>query len=438
MSDPNQQPFDPAVPPAPPTPPAPPAATAPPAPPAPPAPQGRPAAALSPVPGIPIVLTPIDPPAQAPFARPAPSPYQQDPFGAPAAAGPTKSRRWLVVGGIVAGVVIVLGVGAAVGANVVSGNLSADKPVDAFLTSLVDGEAESALAMLEKADDGPLLSDEVYREAENRITGFTLGEPTVDGEKATVVATITQGDEKYDTTFALASAGKTLLFWNDWKLAALPLASVAVDFDAPSDLGLEVGGAELDRADLGGDSLYALPGDYAFSSPDDNANYTAESAVASVVGFGGRAGVDPIDPVDVSFPVTLTDAGAAAALASANADIDACAAQAVLEPAGCGFSMRGTPGIEPSNIRWTVTTRPTATFGAWDGGGFPVVAETSGRLDFAADGRETSTGDTGTLTGDVDGYSFRGSVTFVDGAAVYASQYGVIDRLQDIIEGSGT
>ena len=38
----------------------------------------------------------------------------------------------------------------------------------------------------------------------------------------------------------------------------------------------------------------------------------------------------------------------------------------------------------------------------------------------------------------MDGYSFRGSVTFVDGAAVYASQYGVIDRLQDIIEGSGT
>jgi hypothetical protein len=383
------------------------------------------------------VLTPIDPPAQPPFAAPAPSPFQQGPFGPPAEARPKKSRRWLIVGSIVAGVVIVLGVGAAVGANVISGNLAADQPVDAFLTSLVDGEAESALAMLEKADDGPLLSDEVYGEAENRISGFTLAEPVVDGEKATVVATITQGDEKYDTTFALASAGKTLLFWNDWKLAALPLASVAVDFDAPSDLALEVGGAELDRDALDADPLFALPGDYAFSSPDHNANYTAESAVASVVGFGGKAGVDPIDPVDVAFPVTLTDAGRTAALAAANAVLDACAAQTVMAPAGCGFGVATQAGVDNTNIRWTVTTRPTAEFGEWDGGGFPVTPDTPGRLDFASDISEPSSGRTGTSSATEYNYEFDGKVTFVDGVAEYESLYSVIGRLQDVIEGSG-
>ena len=420
MSDPNQ-PDGPPAPPAPPT--------QPPGPPAPPA-------ALASVPGIPIVLTPIDPPAQAPFAPPAPSPYQQGPFFTPDEPRPRRSRRGLVVGGIVAGVVVVLGAGAAVGAVVVSGTLAADKPVAAFLQNLVDGEAESALALVSDAEEGPLLTDEVYGEAENRISGFTLGEPTVEGEKATVVATITQGDEEYETTFALESAGTTLLFWNDWRLAALPLADVAVDFDAPSDLSLEVGGAGLDRAIVDEGPLSALPGDYAFSSPDDNVNYTAESATASVVGFGGRAGVDPIEPVDVAFPVTLTAAGETAALAAANAVLDACAAQTVMAPAGCGFSIRIEPGTENTNIRWTVTTRPTATFGAWDGGGFPVLPETSGRLDFASDITEPATGRYGTASATKSDYEFEGTVTFVDGAAVYESLDSVIDRLQDIIDGS--
>jgi len=418
MSDPNQQPS--APPPPPPT--------------QPPAPS---AAELASMPGIPIVLTPIDPPAQPPFARPAPSPYEQQSYGAPTEERPRKRRRWLLVGGITAGVVILLGVGAAVGASVISGNLGADKPVDAFLQRLVDGEAESALAMVTGADDGPLLTDEVYGGAENRIGAFTLGEPTVEGETATVVATITQGDEEYETTFALVSAGKTLLFWNDWRLDAVPLAAVAVDFDAPGDLALELGGQPLDRAVVASGPLAALPGDYAFSSPDDNANYTAAPATASVVGFGGRVGVDPLDPVEVDFPVTLTDAGQKAALAAANKNLDACIAQTVMSPVGCRYGVAVEPGVSNTNIRWSIIARPAATFGAWDGGGFPVVSTAPGRFGFVSNYTEPATRGSGTATATVDDYEFSGKVTFTGGAAAYESFDSVIDRLQDEIGGAG-
>jgi hypothetical protein len=319
---------------------------------------------------------------------------------------------------------------------VLSAAHSADRPVAAFLQNLVDGEAEAALALVDGAEESPLLSDEAYGAAENRISGFALGEPTVDGDRATVVATVTQGDEEYSTTFALESAGKAMLFWEDWRLAAVPLASVSVDFDAPSDLSLELGGAPFDRELAESGALAALPGDYLFSSPDDNANYTADSATASVVGFGGRAGVDPIDPVDVAFPVTLTGAGETAALAAMNGVLDACVSQTVLDPAGCGLRFEPTPGVDYINIRWTVTTRPTAVFGEWDGGGFPVVPGTDGRVDFAADITQPSSGLTGTSAATKDDYRFEGTVAFVDGAAAYESLYSVISRLQESIEGS--
>jgi hypothetical protein len=436
MSDPNQ-------PPAPPTPPAPPASNGPPPPPAaPPAPPAPPAAessaALASVPGVPIVLTPIDPPAQAPFAPPAPSPFGP---GVPDDDGrPKKSRkRWLILAGAAAALLL-LGVGAAVAAAVISSSLSPARQVDAFLRHLVDGEAQAALALVDGADyddSGVLLSDEVYAAADRRISAFTLGDPTVDGEAATVAATITQGDDSYDQVFLLESTGSAFLFWNTWQLAELPLATVDVDFDAPDDLTLEVGGEPLDRELLEG-PLPALPGDYAFASPEENPDYTVESARASVVGFGGRVGVDPIASVGVSFPVTLTRDGETAALAAANADLDACVAQSVMAPVGCGFSISPNAGVVDSNIRWSIATRPTATFGAWDGRGFPVVSETPGRIEFSSDISEPSTGRFGTSSASVPGYEFRGTATFVDGVAGYESFYGVIDELQEIIDGAAT
>ena len=66
-----------------------------------------------------------------------------------------------------------------------------------------------------------------------------------------------------------------------------------------------------------------------------------------------------------------------------------------------------------------------------------MTPDTPGRLDFASDISEPSSGRTGTSSATEYNYEFDGKVTFVDGVAEYESLYSVIGRLQDVIEGSG-
>lgn len=316
--------------------------------------------------------------------------------------------------------VVVLGGALGTVAFAGAGNAGPGAQVSTYLNNLVEGRAGDALNSVTGTSaikNGVLLTDKAYEAATNHIIGYTVGEPTIDGDKATVVATIIQGSASYKQTFTLSKVGKTFLVFDDWKISNVPLNAVSVSFSGPPGLTVQVNGAPLAAKLTGADAvaLPAFPGDYAVTVPKATGNYAGGTGVASVVGFTEAAS----GPVLARAVITLSDTGTAAANAALDAWLDACAAQPVLAPVGCGFAASPDPGLITSDIVWTVTTRPTSTFAEWSETGFPVVSATTGRLDLLSTVTRKGAGRSGTYKYAADLYAYHGSISFVDGAAVF-------------------
>lgn len=357
---------------------------------------------------------PVVPSGESPFGMP---PAGGSPFGLRAPTEPRKSRRLVVGISIAAACVLVLGGGIAVGAAVVTASLSPKKQVEAFLQNLVDGNAEDALALSSRSDYGDagvLLTDKAYAAATNHINAFTVAEPVISGGKATVVAKITQGIDTYTQKFALKTAGKTLLFFDTWQLAAIPFGTFAVSLSGPSDLALTVNGATFVPKNSTGRALPAFPGDYTAEAPATSTNYLVVGDTATVAGFGDHA--------SVSMRAGLSKTGKEVANAALSTWLNACAAQAVLVPVDCGFGIDSDAGSVYTNVAWVVTRVPISEFGPWDGKRFPVTNVTTGKLDMTADYSMPATGEYGDAWGSADDYGFFGDLTFVNDVATYVSR----------------
>jgi hypothetical protein len=355
----------------------------------------------------------------------APSPYAQT---APPQKKPRRRGRLI---GVIAAVVVILllAAGGIVGGILGTQANAPEREVEEYLTALVDGDAEDALEVsnADVGDSGILLTDDVYGDVENRISGYEIGETTITGETAEVAAAISQGEESYDVTFTLEKAGKAFVVFDTWALTPPELGVVSYSVTGPEDSAVTVSGVdttEVAAAESGAVELPALPGTYTVALAGESEYLQAEPLTVTVTGFGADAvsSVNAAGDETTDIAVTLSEAAVTAGTEAVDAYLDGCAASTDFRPEGCPFTAQGeTPGYEYTNCVWTLDSRPTFTIGQYSDGQWPVSTDSSGSASLACDVRDPSTGATGTATAGPMDVDVAGAITaFGEDGATYA------------------
>lgn len=325
-----------------------------------------------------------------------------------------RRKRVPLIAAIAGGAVLLVG-GTGATYAVLAAQHAPEHYVQSFLQELVDGHASLALDYVSDVPEmSPLLADKVYSAATDRISAFTVTGTAVEGDHATVSATITQGATESDRSFTLTRVGRDAVF-DIWSIDGGQLPTFRIAFPRPDSVNLTANGVAIDKFPV---EVPALPGTYAFA-----ANGTTEQFdVAPAAGTVSFAKADT--KVKVPLSVILTEQGATAAQSAVAAHMAACFAQTVLAPTGgCGYSVIDEDPPSLSNQRWTLLTPPTFTFGAWAGtgadGGWPLIPGAGGSLRWDAD-IPNGTADTSWSDYMPSGYikSFG-----EDGTAVYVSKY---------------
>lgn len=285
-----------------------------------------------------------------------------------------KSKAGWIAGGSVVLLVIIAGV---VGVSIGNSMHAPQNQVTAYLDLLKAGKAEQALkdsgVKVEKGD--VLLTDDAYKSADDRISKYSISSTEVEGDSASVTASISQGGETYDQTFSLSKAGKDLVFFDKWKLDAPELGEVAYELTGPKSAQVAVNGVTV-PAD--GETLRALPGTYKIAMADDQKVFQAEGVSTTVLGFGNESEETP------ELAITLSDEGVTAAEDAVTKFLDDCEAKTEMAPDGCPntASDSGTKKVE--DVVWTIDPKPDFTVGDYDGSGWAVTTDSAGEADLSA------------------------------------------------------
>jgi hypothetical protein len=258
----------------------------------------------------------------------------------------SRLRLGLIIGGAV---LVALLAGAGITYAVVASQRTPEATVSAFLDELVAGDAAGAQRLLTSIPSGNpvLLQPDTYEATPDTISGYTVLDSSTDGATSTVTVEFEQAGETYTQDLSLSLVRRDLGVFDVWRVDGSNLPSVYVSYARP------VGATDY---------------------------YSAEP-VSITLRFDG-----PDSSTTALLEVLLTEAGTASAQAAVNAHLDGCLAQPVLAPGpNCGFGVIQDDATY-SNIRWTLLTRPTVTFGAFrPDSGWAVIPASPGSLRFDAD-----------------------------------------------------
>jgi hypothetical protein len=271
---------------------------------------------------------------------------------------PEERARYKKIG-IVVGALVVVGIASWIAVSVVNSKFyGPEDQVAAYLDAVVDGDLGTVNDLAptddDTADDG-LLTGEIYRAADSRITGYEIGKIEHDGDAVSVDVRLKGLGGSAKATLRLEKDGHTGVLFDKWRVTDGGLAKV-VSVSMPDGAGdLSVNGVAIDSID---DDVWLLPGDYDFDA------------------FAGNRWLEsPSEPVTVAADEDFQFADVPAAVASdafrdeVQRQIDAyiadCMASTDLEPDGCPNS--AFAGTDVRNVRWTMDEAPTADFDSFDG-----------------------------------------------------------------------
>lgn len=357
--------------------------------------------------------TPAEPtpePAAPAAAAPAPAaPATPAPAAAPAPApaDPAARRRLFVILGIIGGAVILLIIAVIVIASVIGAARSPKAALSGFLDDLVAGDAEQAMLRVDGAADSPFLSDAVYSKADNRVTRYDVTDVRESGSTAQATVDVTTRSGGWTDVIQLTKVG------GDWRVDGRTLPAVEANWAAPDGFGLAVNGVELDSADIAGQhTLTVLPGSYDVTQATASDVFEVAPTTLDIPSF-----VQSGAPEQLQAAVTLTDEGVTSANRALRTFLDKCIQQNRPAPKGhCGFKVT-TGGHKYTSNRWTIKTRPTADFQAYDGTGWEVVTTRTGTFKFKGKNSRYI----GTAT--IKGYEYVGYITFDGDVATFTSEY---------------
>lgn len=261
--------------------------------------------------------------------------------------------------GIVAGGLVTVGIVGWVAVAVINSQFyGPEDQVAAYLDAVVDGNLGEANDLAhtdsDTADDS-LLTSAIYRAAENRITGYTIGHIDNDGDTVTFHVRLKGLAKTSNAKLTIEKAGHTALLFDKWRLTEGGLAK-AVSVSVPDGAGdLTVNGI---AADSGDDDVWLLPGDYVFDA------------------FAGNPWLESSgEPITITANEDYQSAEVPGAVASdkfraeVQRQIDAylakCIASTELEPKNCPNSAYGYGDVR--KVKWTLTQAPTPDLSNFDG-----------------------------------------------------------------------
>jgi hypothetical protein len=290
---------------------------------------------------------------------------------APASEGrarmPARRRRWWLIGGIAALLVLVL-----VLPSVLVGQRSPETEARSFLQAILDADTDAVREHMAPPEDGALdvaLTDQVLLAATDRVDRYTIEETVVDGDRAEVTATLRLGERTEKATLHLRRQRTGLLHRPVWELdpVVLPVLRAALPVSASSVL---VNGIEVELPDevVGRQAfglvelhLVALPGVYQLSAPEGGEAVTASPVRSSIPPVLG-AWVNTL----VELGYGLTDVGEEQ-LSDALLDIvlSECAQSTGPRPEQCPF---GAPEDVTEEGTWEILAPPEILIGGGPSG----------------------------------------------------------------------
>lgn len=337
-----------------------------------------------------------------------------------APAKPFDKKKATLVG-VISGSAVLAIVAALIVVTQVNGHMfGPEATVEKYFSELSDGDAEAALKMADvdvPSEQRQLLTNDILGAAKALPKDVTVEDAEVNGSSATVSATYDVGGSKSTTSFSLHKAGKKALFFDDWKLQAPELFYLSVE--TPGLSKVKVNGIDIDTNDSGL-SLPAFPGMYSIGLAEETDLVSADEIEARAF-FADDADMEGYEPALLA--AQPTDAFRTEVNKQVKTLIDSCAKKTVAQPDGCPFGSYSAESYDATNIKWSISSYPTASVGDSSGEGYFDPEESTGPNGGPAWPISTETTGEAFVTGKYDSFfdesdTFDDTVTFsVDGTA---------------------
>lgn len=274
---------------------------------------------------------------------------------------PAKKKKIRLVA-IIAGSIILLAVIATIVFSVVSRTaFGPDKKAEELIEAVVGGDAQRATELADPnvtTQQRGLLTNDIYGAAENRISSYEITDTTVNGDRATVDARVSQDNVTSNVSVNLVSDGREGLF-KSWRIEnpdSLLYQQVTVQVPAGVEK-MNVNGNPVtlpNESEPHSVSLTVLPGDYDMSVDAPSKYVTYGEAQTAEVRADDRFMSDT-----VQFSTEHTPELVEEATRVANAKLDECAASGSFDPEGCSFGFNSYDDNEDyRNPTWTITEYP--------------------------------------------------------------------------------
>lgn len=300
------------------------------------------------------------PPQQYGYQQPpqfAPYPYQPI---TPLGMSPRARKLW--IRSIIGFVVVLVLAGSAWGAVLVlnSKKFGPEDAAKTYLSALQDGDVAKALELAPVSSrDGSkaLLTAPIYKAASSRISGYSLGEVSINGDRASVAITLRGVAGDTTVSLRLKRDGNKYGVFHQWKVTDGGLAQ-SVEVNLPGEnITLAVNGVSSNVTASGEYVLF--PGTYAFNPYAGNKWISANDGQL-VVDAGGDTDSLEVGEVSASQAFrTEVERQLAGYLAP-------CMRAVTFDPAGCPNEAYGY-GDDTRKVKWTLTSSPVIDFSEFDG-----------------------------------------------------------------------
>ncbi|MDN6122484.1 MAG: hypothetical protein L0I80_01255, partial [Brevibacterium sp.] len=292
-----------------------------------------------------------------------------------APAQPFDKKKATLIG-VISGSAVLAIVAALIVVTQVNGHMfSPEATVEKYFSELSDGDAEDALKMADvdvPSEQRQLLTNDVLAAAKALPKDVTVEDAEVNGSSATVSATFDVGGSKGTTTFSLHKAGKKALFFDDWRLQAPELFYLSVE--TPGLSTVKINGIDIDT-DESGVALPAFPGMYTIGLSEETDLVSADE-IETRAFFADEAEMEGYEPALLA--AQPTDAFRTEVNKQIKTLIDSCAKKTVAQPDGCPFGSYSAESYDATNIKWSISSYPTATVGDPSGEGYFDPEESTG------------------------------------------------------------
>lgn len=237
------------------------------------------------------------------------------------------------------------------------------RTIEGYFDALTSGDAATARGYLQAPDPQPgsAITDDSLRQAASLPTQLRITDVARTGDTATVTASYALGNMKKETTFSLVRTGADWAGFRSW----------AIRLQAWPALRLQVSGASI--AEVGGvavptarDVPVFFPASYSIGF---NATYLKSKTQRVDV-------TDPTAAVRATLTPEPTEALRTEVAAIVRQQLDACARQNTLMPAGCSFGYT-TNNTVLGKVGWKISQYPDIRLQA-EGAKLIIVSSTVG------------------------------------------------------------